>query len=80
GETPYGKGIMFTADKVTFKNSNTSTWTGRSYLDIYFTAKDENGKWLSPMLLKGDVNGRYHEGPACFSKDGKVVYFTRSNY
>ncbi|MBL7896355.1 MAG: OmpA family protein [Bacteroidia bacterium] len=80
GETPYGKGIMFTADKVSFKNSNTSTWTGRSYLDIYFTAKDENGKWLSPMLLKGDVNGRYHEGPACFSKDGKVVYFTRSNY
>lgn len=79
-ETPYGKGIMFTADKVTFKNSNTSNWTGRSYLDIYFSAKDENGKWMSPMLLKGDVNGRYHEGPACFSKDGKIVYFTRSNY
>lgn len=78
-QTPYGKGIMFTADKATFKNSNTSNWTGRSYLDIYFSAKDENGKWLSPMLLKGDVNGRYHEGPACFSKDGKVVYFTRSN-
>lgn len=79
-ETPYGKGIMFTADKVSFKNSNTSSWTGRSYLDIYFSAKDESGKWMSPMLLKGDVNGRYHEGPACFSKDGKVVYFTRSNY
>lgn len=80
GQTPYDNGIMFTADKATFRNSNTSNWTGRSYLDIYFSAKDESGKWLSPMLLKGDVNGRYHEGPACFSKDGKVVYFTRSNY
>lgn len=79
-QTPYGKGIMFTADKVTFNNSSTSGWTGRSYVDIYFSAKDESGKWMSPMLLKGDVNGRYHEGPACFSKDGKVVYFTRSNY
>lgn len=79
-QAPYGKGIMFTADKVTFDNSGKSGWTGRSYVDIYFSAKDANGKWMSPMLLKGDVNGRYHEGPACFSKDGKVVYFTRSNY
>ena len=79
-QVPYKDGIMFTGDKVTFKNSNTSNWTGRSYLDIYFSQKDENGKWLSPMLLKGNVNGQYHEGPACFNKSGDVVYFTRSNY
>jgi tetratricopeptide (TPR) repeat protein len=30
GEVPYKDGIMFTGDKVTFKNSNTSNWTGRS--------------------------------------------------
>jgi peptidoglycan-associated lipoprotein len=80
GQVPYGEGIMFTADKMTFKNSNTSNWTGRSYLDIYFSQKDQNGKWLSPMLLKGNVNGQYHEGPASFTKAGNVVYFTRSNY
>ena len=80
GQVPYGDGIMFTADKVTFKNSTTANWTGRSYLDIYFSQKDQNGKWLSPMLLKGNVNGQYHEGPACFNKAGNVVYFTRSNY
>lgn len=79
-QVPYGDGIMFTADKMSFKNSTTANWTGRSYLDIYFSQKDHNGKWLSPMLLKGNVNGQYHEGPACFTKDGNVVYFTRSNY
>lgn len=79
-QTPYGDGIIFTADKISFKNSTTANWTGRSYLDIYFSQKDNNGKWLSPMLLKGNVNGQYHEGPACFTKDGNVVYFTRSNY
>lgn len=79
-QVPYGDGIMFTADKMSFKNSTTANWTGRSYLDIYFTQKDHNGKWLSPMLLKGNVNGQYHEGPACFNKEGNVVYFTRSNY
>ena len=79
-QVPYGKGIMFVADKEAFKNSKTANWTGRSYLDIYFSQKDQNGKWLSPMLLKGDVNGQFHEGPACFNKEGNIVYFTRSNY
>jgi peptidoglycan-associated lipoprotein len=83
-QVPYGKGIMFTGDKINFNqgliNKDTYNWTGRSYLDIYYTAKDNSGKWLSPMLLKGNVNGQYHEGPACFTKDGKVVFFTRSNY
>ncbi len=79
-QIPYGEGIIFTADKMSFKNSTTANWTGRSYLDIYFSQKDHSGKWLSPMLLKGNVNGQYHEGPACFNKEGNVVYFTRSNY
>jgi peptidoglycan-associated lipoprotein len=79
-QVPYADGIMFTGDKITFKNSKTANWTGRSYLDIYFSKKDHSGKWLSPMMLNGDINGQYHEGPACFNKDGNIVYFTRSNY
>lgn len=80
GEVPYKGGIIFTADKIVFKNSDKYDWTGRSYLGIYYTAKDHSGKWMSPMMLKGNINGDYHEGPACFTKDGNVVYFTRSNY
>lgn len=84
GQVPYGKGIIFTADKENYDqslfNKDVYNWTGRSYLDIYYTAKDNSGKWLSPMMLKGDVNGQFHEGPACFTSDGRVVYFTRSNY
>jgi len=84
GQVPYGKGIMFTGDKTDYNpgliNKDTYNWTGRSYLDIYYSAKDENGKWMSPMMLKGNVNGQFHEGPACFTKEGNVVFFTRSNY
>lgn len=80
GQVPYGNGIIFTGDKISFNNSSTASWTGRSYLDIYFSQKDNNGKWLSPATLKGNINGQYHEGPACFNKKGDVVYFTRSNY
>jgi len=79
-QMPYGDGIVFSASKPEFKGKNQNPWTGNSYLDLYFTQKDEQGKWISPTLLKGEINGQYHEGPATFSADGKVVYFTRSNY
>jgi outer membrane protein OmpA-like peptidoglycan-associated protein/tetratricopeptide (TPR) repeat protein len=80
GQIPFSNGIIFTADKAVLKNSKKFEWTGRSYLDMYFSRKDENGKWISPVMLKGNINGEYHEGPVCFTKDGKTVYFTRSNY
>lgn len=79
GQVPFRDGIIFTADKMVFKNSETYKWTGHSYLDLYFSKKDANGRWLSPMELKGNINGQYHEGPACFNKEGNMVYFTRSN-
>ncbi|MBK6833551.1 MAG: PD40 domain-containing protein [Bacteroidetes bacterium] len=80
GQVPYGNGLILTGDKIIFNKSATAEWTGRSYLDLYFTQKDNNGKWISPSILKGNINGQYHEGPACFNKKGDVVYFTRSNY
>lgn len=80
GLMPYDKGIIFTADKKASLKSKTDSWTGKSYYDLYFAEKDKDGHWLSPQLLKGEINGRYHEGPATFNKAGDVTYFTRSNY
>nr|MBU3862532.1 flagellar motor protein MotB [Flavobacterium sp. MC2016-06] len=31
-------------------------------------------------LVKGDVNTRYHQSTPAITKDGKTMYFTRSNY
>ena len=76
----YRNGAVFAADKVVFAGRKQNPWTGNSYLELYQMEKDVEGNWLSPELLKGDINGRFHEGPATFSKDGNTVYFTRSNY
>lgn len=77
----YADGIVFAADKETFSSAQKQTgWTGRSYLDLYFSKKNDDGTWAAPEPLKGEVNGVYHEGPAVFNKEGTVVYFTRSNY
>lgn len=76
----YNDGIVFAADKEVFFGKKKAQWTGNSYLNLYYTERDEDGDWLSPTLLKGDVSGPFHDGPATFSEDGKTVYFTRSNY
>jgi len=76
----YQEGAVFVADKEVFRGRKTSQWTGNSYLDLYEIQKDEDGYWMDAKILKGDINGRFHEGPASFSKDGNTVYFTRSNY
>ncbi len=77
---PYKDGAVFVADKTATAGRKRSSYTGNSYLDLYYIQKDAEGEWKEPELLAGDINGRFHEGPATFSKDGRTVYFTRSNY
>ena len=76
----YKDGVVFNADKQARLNSKKSSWTGNSYLNLYYMEKDDEGNWLNPETLKGNINGPFHDGPATFSADGKTVYFTRSNY
>ncbi len=76
----YQNGAVFTADKAVFPGKKATAWTGNSYLDLYQMKKDSTGAWLPPHLLQGDINSKFHEGPATFSQDGNTVYFTRSNY
>ena len=78
--TEYQEGIVFVGDREVFNGRNKNPWTGDSYLDLYQMKKSDDGTWLKPELLNGDINGRFHEGPATFTEDGKTVYFTRSNY
>jgi outer membrane protein OmpA-like peptidoglycan-associated protein/tetratricopeptide (TPR) repeat protein len=34
--------------------------------------------YLPPALFAPELNSNYNEGPACFSKDGNTIYFTRN--
>lgn len=49
------------------------------FLDIFSIQKDQNGLFSKAKRLPNKVNSKYHEGPLCFSKDLKRVYFTRDN-
>lgn len=51
--------------------------TGLKFGDLFFSRKNEQGKWQAVNVLEGDVNTEYDEGAPCLSPDGKTMYFTR---
>ncbi len=77
----YRSGIVFLSDKY-YKGSNRtkSDWTGERYLDMFYAKKTDYGNWLDPEPIRGDVNGKFNEGPLVFSHDNNTMYFTRNNY
>jgi outer membrane protein OmpA-like peptidoglycan-associated protein len=78
----YKEGIVFLSDRTApGKSKIRSPYTGKEYLDIFFSRPiDTTGKWLEPELLKGTVNGTFDEGPLCFDRGFKEMYFTRNDY
>lgn len=55
-------------------------WNGASFLDLYHVRRNTLVNLSPAEPLRGDVNGAYHDGPALLTKDGRTLYFTRSNY
>lgn len=75
---PYGDQILFAAERSA--SGKTNPWNGAAFLDLC-TAKAPEGIMADGAVpLPGDVNGRFHEGPAVLSADGRTMYFTRSDY
>ncbi|MBP1840487.1 OmpA family protein [Formosa algae] len=63
----------------TFLNKK-SAWDGLSYLSLYKIKIDSvNQANSNPKMLKGHINGKFHESSPVFSSDNNTMYFTRSN-
>jgi peptidoglycan-associated lipoprotein len=76
----YSDGLLLAAENNSAKKKRTYEWTGRSFLDVMTVKSDGKGGWETPVPLKGDVNGDYHDGPAVLAPGDSVIYFTRNNY
>jgi hypothetical protein len=77
----YKYGIVFLSDQ-NYKGLSraVSDGTGRRYLDLFYAKRTDRGNWMEAEPLRGDVNGRFNEGPVVFSPDFNTMYFTRNNY
>ncbi|WP_179317056.1 OmpA family protein [Winogradskyella undariae] len=85
GPTFYGDKIVFassdkSANSFEGKSVDLSGWDKQPFLDLYEVVVDEDMNLKEVELLKGDVNTKYHESTAVFSKDGNTMYFTRNNF
>jgi len=79
--TFFKQGIVFLSDRpAPGKVRERSTWTGKEYLDLFYSYLLSEDNWKEPELLKGDINGRFDEGPATFTSDNSSVFFTRTDY
>lgn len=48
--------------------------------DIYFSKKDEKGKWTKPVRLPDNVNSPYDEDGLFMMADGKTLYFSSKGH
>ncbi|RMB56059.1 flagellar motor protein MotB [Dokdonia sinensis] len=50
-------------------------WNDQPFLDLFELSTDG-----AISEIQGDINTKYHESSAAFTRDGKTMYFTRNNY
>ncbi len=59
-------------------------WTGRGYLNLMKAQPISPGDFWGSLGTSSEFekkfNQQYHDGPATFSADGSLIYFTRSEY
>ncbi|MBX7050474.1 MAG: OmpA family protein [Flavobacteriales bacterium] len=75
----YNGGVVFTSNRKNVEWMDYShSWTGKQFYRLY-QANGSDASFGPATLFANDLQTKYHDGPVCFSKDGKQMYFTRNN-
>lgn len=69
--------LYFTSTRNEAQGDELSGITGTKPGDIFFSQKDDKGKWSRPEVVNGGVNTDYDEGACAFTPDGKTMYLTQ---
>lgn len=69
--------IVFSSTRNDAEGDEISGITGQKFGDLFFSKKNDQGKWQTVESISGGVNTGYDEGASCLSPDGKTMYFTR---
>ena len=69
--------LYFTSTRNEAQGDELSGITGTKPGDIFYSQKDDKGKWSKPEDVSGGVNTAYDEGACCFSADGREMFLTR---
>ena len=69
--------LYFSSTRSQTKGDELSGITGTKTADIFFSQKDEKGKWTKPQTIDTELNSDYDEGACSFSPDGRTMYLTQ---
>ena len=68
--------LFFSSTRNDAKGDELSGITGMKNADIFFSQKDDKGKWSKPEAIESDLNSDDDEGACTFTPDGKTMYLT----
>ena len=69
--------LFFTSTRNQAKGDELSGITGTKNADIFYSQKDDKGKWQRPEVIDTELNSDDDEGACCFSPDGRTMYLTQ---
>ena len=78
----YENGLVFTSTRTSNQKltKRKDLWTNDNFMDLYRADVDADNFTTGVSHLFREVNIRYHDGAATFTKDQGTMYFSRSNY
>ena len=68
--------LFFSSTRNQAKGEEYSGITGMKNADIFFSQRDDKGKWSKPEVIESDLNSEEDEGACAFTPDGKTMYLT----
>ncbi|MCF0192800.1 MAG: OmpA family protein, partial [Prevotella sp.] len=69
--------LYFTSTRNDAQGDELSGITGMKNGDIFYSEKDDKGKWLRPQTIESGLNSDADEGACTFSPDGSTMYLTQ---
>ena len=69
--------LFFTSTRNQAQGDELSGITGTKNADIFFSQKDDKGKWGRPQTIDSELNSPLDEGACCFTPDGKTMFLTQ---
>jgi hypothetical protein len=81
GPILFKQGYLFAGEHLSSAKKVTNLRNNNGFYDLYYAERDPKSKsGVKVRRIKGQVNRKYHEGPACLNRDQSKLYFTRSQY
>lgn len=69
--------LYFTSTRNDAQGDELSGITGVKPGDIFYSEKDDKGKWTQPKTIESGLNTEFDEGTPAFSVDGREMYITQ---